>query len=497
MYTVGVAYALVAWLLLQVADTVLPIYETPDWVLKAFATLLFLGFPVALVLAWAYDMTPAGIVKTKSRGTGAEGYKPDRALTDQAGWPVEAVSLPTGPSIAVLPLKNLSGNPEQDLFAEALTGDIITGLTQSSHLFVLTAGATASIDAGEQDIKELGVSLGVSYLLMGSVRKSGEALRVSAQLMDASNGVQIWSQNYDCELSAENLFSVQDNIREQIVATLSDLHGVIYSTQAQRNVHRPTSSLNAYECLSVALAYDKYLSEENHLRARESLERAVELDPQFDEAWAHLAWIYTDEHVFGFNELPDSMGRALAAAQRGIRLAPGNYHNHWLLSRVHYFIGDRDLFLAATQKALELNSSDGTTLGLIGMYVAWAGEWERGMEMMSKAKRLNPNYPDYYHMAFGIAEFQKHDFANALKELQKANLPDFPLFQLFLTASYSMLDRKDDALHQLEDLKRIQPGMTLASAMESLGMAFPFQPELVETVVNGLTKAGVAADDPS
>ena len=476
VYTVAVAYVVVGWLLLQVADVVLPIYDTPDWVLRTFTTLLFLGFPIALVLAWAFDISSAGIVKTADEPEDAEDA---------------AIELPAGPSVAVLPFENLSGDPDQDLFAQALTGDIISGLTQSSHLFVLTAGATAGIDHDGLDITGLGKQLGVSYLLEGSVQKSGNTFRVSATLMDASNGVQIWSQNYDRELSAENLFTLQDDIREQIVATLSDLHGVIYSTQGQKNVHRPTDSLNAYECLTVALAYDKYISEENHLLARDSLERAIEIDPQFDGAWAHLSWIYTDEYVHGFNPLPESMKRALAVAQKGVRLAPGNYHNHWLLSRVHYFLGNRELFLAEAQKALELNSSDGTTLGLIGMYTAFTGDWDRGIDMMSKAKLLNPNYPDYYHLVFGTAAFARQDYENALGECQKAGLSDFPIFQMFMTATHAWLERHTDASRQLEEWAQVQPGVTLDTARESLEKFFPFLPELVETLMQGLDKAGL------
>jgi adenylate cyclase len=478
VYTIAVAYIVIAWALLQVADTILPIYDFPDWVLKSFTTFLFLGFPLALVLAWVYDITRGGLVKTGA------------APNESADVPV---SLPSGPSIAVLPFRNLSGENDQDLFAQALTGDIISGLTQSSNLFVLTAGATAGMEQGEPDIQVLGTRLGVSYLLKGSVQKAGGTLRVSALLMDTANGVQIWSQNYDRELSAENLFGLQDDIREQIVATLSDLHGVIYSTHTQKNVHRPTNNLNAYECLSVALAYDKYISGENHLRARESLEHAVEIDPQFDSAWAHLSWLYTDEHVYGFNPLPDPMGRALAAAQKGVQLAPGNYHNHWLLSRVHYFMGNRDLFLAEAHKALKLNSSDGTTLGLIGMYIAWAGEWGRGIEMMSKAKLLNPNFPDYYYLVDGSAAFAKGDYAGALKQSQKANLADFSLYQMFLTASYALLDRGEDATLQLEKLMSVQPGITQEAAFAILQRTFPFQPKLVETLVAGLARAGLAA----
>jgi len=493
VYTIAVAYVVVTWILLQAAATVLPIYDTPGWVLKAFTTLLFLGFPLAVILAWIYDITSKGVVRTEP----AEDHADDelRSESDTLTGPKEstndAIALPSGPSIAVLPFQNLSGDPEQDFFAQALSGDIINGLTQSSHLFVLAAGATAGMEEPGQDIIESGKKLGVSFLLQGSVRKAGETLRISAQLLDAANGVQLWSQNYDRQLSAESLFAVQDDIREQIVATLSDLHGVIYSAQSEKNVHRPTSSLNAYECLSVALAYDKYLSEENHLRARESLERAIEIDPEFDEAWSHLSWIYTDEWVWEFNPLPDSMTRALDAVRHAIQLAPKNYHSHWLLSRVYYFMQDRERFLASSKRALELNSSDGTTLGLIGMYTAFSGEWERGTEMINKAKLLNPNYPEYYHFALGSAEFAQADYSATLQELQKASIVDWHLLQIFLTATNAMLGREQEAAQHLEKCQHLLPGLTPDRAREFISKTFPFVPDYVETVVDGLKKAGL------
>jgi adenylate cyclase len=493
VYGVTVAYIVVAWVLLQVAATVLPIYDTPGWMLKAFTTLLFLGFPVAVILAWAYDLTSKGVVRTGPvEGLKSDPSSPDsQALTGPQATTDDSIELPSGPSIAVLPFQNLSGDPAQDLFAQSLGGDIISGLTQSSHLFVLAAGATAGMEEPGQDIVEAGKKLGVSFLLQGSVRKAGETLRISAQLLDTSNGVQHWSQNYDRQLSAESLFAVQDDIREQIVATLSDLHGVIYSAQSEKNVHRPTSSLNAYECLSVALAYDKYLSEENHLRARESLERAIEIDPEFDEAWSHLSWVYTDEWVWEFNPLPDSMTRALDAARHAIQLAPKNYHSHWLLSRVYYFMQDRERFLASSKRALELNSSDGTTLGLIGMYTAFSGEWDRGAEMINKAKLLNPNYPEYYHVALGSAEFARADYSAALQELQKASIVDFHLLQILLTATYAMLGREAEAAQHLEKLRQLLDKLTPDRAREFINKTYPFVPDYVETVVDGLRKAGL------
>lgn len=476
VYTVGVAYAIVGWLLLQVADTVLPIYEAPDWVLQAFATVLFLGFPLALVLAWVFDLTRGGIVKT--------GKLQDDIITGE-------IELPTGPSIAVLPFANLSGNPEQDLFAEALSGDITTGLTRSSHLFVLSPGATAGLSAGSDDLIKYGKQLGVRYILQGSVQKSGEALRVAARLIEAETGIQAWSQNYDKQLTAENMFAVQDDIREQIVATLSDLHGVIYSVQTEKNIHRPTDNLDAYECLAVALAYDKYISPDYHLRGRDSLERAVQLDPGFDEAWAHLSWLYTDEFVWGFNPQPNSMKRALEAAMTAVKLAPQNYHNHWLLSRVYYFMGDKEQFLSETQRALELNSSDGTTLGLIGLYTAWSGDWKNGMRMMTKAKQLNPNYPDYYHVAFGTAAYNAEDYEQALTELLKANIPEFPMQPVFLAATYAMLNRQQEAETQAQQVNQVFGNATIESLEPTFNTWLPFQPKLVERMCAGLEKAGI------
>ena len=480
VYTVGVAYVVVAWVLLQVAATVLPIYDVPDWTLKAFTSFLFVGFPVAVILAWVYELTPAGVRRSQSlEQEQAQLAQPNRL----------EIALPSGPSIAVLSFKNLSGDSEQDLLAEALAGDISTGLTKSSHLFVKSAGEV--VTSPGQGIADIGRQLGVHYLLEGSVRKAGDTLRISAKLHDASNGEQVWSQVYDRKLSAENLFAVQDDIREQIVATLSDFHGVIYSVQAEKNVHRPTSSLDAYECMAVALAYDKYISEEYHLKAREALERAVKLDPEYDDAWAHLSWIYTDEWVWEFNPLPDSKERALTAAMHAIKLAPKNYHNHWLLSRVHYFMGNLEQFRAEASRSLELNSSEGTTLGLIGMYTAWSGDWDRGMEMMSKAKQLNPNFPDYYHLAFGVAEYVHERYSDALHELSKAQLPEFSPMQIFLGATCAKLGKTANAEQHLAQLTQLMQACSQDSVHELLIRTFPFLPELADELTVQLGQIGL------
>lgn len=475
VFAVGTTYVVVAWLLLQAADLLLPIYKAPTWILPAFATLLFLGFPVALLFAWAYDITPKGIERTSKKAND------DARAEEQV-----VLALPSGPSISVLPFTNFSTDTDQELFAQAMTNDIITGLTQCSGLRVVSSGSAANEIGKDFDLIAAGKELGVRYFLQGSVNKVSNQLRVTAKLTDSKSNVQMWSAKYDKELTATNLFNVQDDIREQIVATLSDLHGVIYSSETAKNIHRPTESLNAYECLSVALAYDKYLSEEYHLRARESLQKALELDPDFDQAWSHLSWIYTDEVIFGYNPLPNAMERALNAARKGVELAPANYHNHWLLSRVHYFSGEKDLFFAEAEKSLSLNSNDGTVLGLIGAYTLLAGQWERGVALMEKAKILNPNYPDYYHWFLSAADLHNHDYREALTKLQKMSFIAWPPALLFLISTSALVGSMQEATRYHDELVGLLGDLTLEDAKDYLVKMIPYADDLVATLMTGL-----------
>lgn len=492
VFRVAVVYAAVAFVVVQVADLSFDALQIPPWAYPLVLLLALIGFPIALVLAWAFETRPE-VPRATAPEKEAEvaSDDPGPAAAPRSSRPEadrdEILDLPPGPSIAVLPFSNLSGDESQELFAHAMTNDIVAGLTECSTLFVVSTGAGERRETEEIDPVTLGRKLGVRYVLRGSVNRIGPQLRITARLTDTTSNVQMWSGNYDRELKdATGLFDVQDDIREQIVSTLSDFHGVIYSAETSRNIHRSTESLTAYECLSVALAYDKYLSEEYHLRARESLERAVELDPGFDPAWAHLSWIYTDEYVFGYNPLPDPMGRALSAARRAIKLAPTNYHNRWLLSRVHYFSGERDLFFAEAEKSLKLNSSDGTTIGLIGGYMVLAGVWERGAALIEKAKLLNPRHPDYYYLFLGVGELARGNDGEALTEFHRVATPEFPLALILLAATSALTGRAQEAARYWRQLVGLRPDMNADGARTTLERMLPYQPALVDRVVEAL-----------
>jgi adenylate cyclase len=264
------------------------------------------------------------------------------------------------------------------------------------------------------------------------------------------------------------------------------MHGVIFSTETEKNLRRPTESLDAYECFSVALAYDKVLSEAYHLRARESLEHALEIDPNFDQAWSHLSWIYTDEEVFGYNPLPDSMGRALKAARRAVELVPTNYHSHWLLARVHYFSGEKDQYFAEAEKSLSLNSNDGTTVGLIGCYMLLAGEWDRGAALIERARVLNPKHPDYLHWFLSARDIHRRDFQEALKKLRQMSFLEWSMALFFLISVSAHCGNMDDARRYHAALKDLVGEVTLEEARIRLKKMIPYSDDLVETVMSGL-----------
>jgi Tfp pilus assembly protein PilF len=332
----------------------------------------------------------------------------------------------------------------------------------------------------------VGRELGARYVLQGSVNKLADQLRITAQLTDTKNNEQLWSSRFDEDLTAKNLFGIQDEIRQRIVACLGDMHGVIFSTETEKNLRRPTESLDAYECFSVALAYDKVLSEAYHLRARESLEHALEIDPNFDQAWSHLSWIYTDEEVFGYNPLPDSMGRALKAARRAVELVPTNYHSHWLLARVHYFNGEKDQYFAEAEKSLSLNSNDGTTVGLIGCYMLLAGEWDRGAALIERARVLNPKHPDYLHWFLSARDIHRHDFQEALKKLRQMSFLEWSMALFFLISVSAHCGNMDDARRYHAALKDLVGEVTLEEARIRLKKMIPYSDDLVETVMSGL-----------
>jgi TolB-like protein len=317
VFRVGIAYLVVAWLLLQVVDVVAPMLELPDWALKFVLLLLVIGFPVALLLAWAFELTPEGIRREGEAPPGAgrgrgfdvivfvglivalgwfgwsrmadDGVGSTDVLTAApAGGDESAQSGPVddqGTSIAVLPFVNMSPDPDQEYFSDGISEELLNVLSRVPGLRVASRTSAFAFKGENRNLMEIGEILEVDHILEGSVRKSGSRVRITAQLIDTANDRHLWSDTYDRELT--DIFAIQDEISSAIVSSLSDTLGV--GAAETVSVATVTDNMDAYDLYLQSQALDAVLSVENRWRQLELLERAVAVDPQFSRGWSALA----------------------------------------------------------------------------------------------------------------------------------------------------------------------------------------------------------------
>ncbi len=401
------------------------------------------------------------------------------------------LALPSGPSIAVLPFTNLSGDPNDAYFSVGLTEDIITALSRFSGLLVFARESTAQFTGESIDPREVGRKLGARYVLAGSVRRSQDQLRVTTKLLDAEDGMQLWSESYDRDLTAANVFAVQDEITERVVGIVGSPEAPLFKSEIQEKLRteRP-DNLEAYECVLLSIwIYDNFLPEA-HARARDCLERAVELDPDYSLAWAHLGQMYFEEYKYGYNRRPEPVERAVAATQKALELDPQNQYAHYMLALIH-FVNERsfDPFYAAAERAIALNPNNAFVLADLGTWIAYSGEWEHGKALVAKAMKLNPFHQRWLYVAFFLDHYLKGEYREALAASLKMNLPNNEGVQAGLAAVYGQLGETKKARATLDQILTIQP----AFADDPVGwfVRRRMPDELVESLMDGLRKAGL------
>ena len=278
----------------------------------------------------------------------------------------------------------MSGDAEQEYFSDGITEDLITELSRFHELFVIARNTTFTYKGKAVNVEQVGKELGVRYVLEGSIRKSGNRVRINAQLIDANTGGHVWAERYDRVL--EDIFELQDELTRQMVGTL----GVqLEQVELEQSMRKPTDDLMAYDYVLRSLKWWHTTAPADHARGRDLLEKAVELDPNYAQAHAHLANAYVNEFVFGFNPRPDPLGRATAEAKRAVELDPSYAFAHYILSRCYYYGGDDTLFEAEAETALALNPNDADALADLGnMFSLTFGRLQEGAEMARRAMRL-------------------------------------------------------------------------------------------------------------
>jgi adenylate cyclase len=391
----------------------------------------------------------------------------------------EPPPLPDKPSIAVLPFVNLSGDPEQEFFADGMAEDIITGLSRYRWFFVIARNSSFTYKGRAVDVKQVAQDLGVRYVLEGSVRKAGTRMRVTTQLIDATAGTHIWAERYDREL--EDIFAIQDEVTEAIVAAIAPEIGDVERERAQR---KPPDNLDAWGLYQRGLAA-YYLSTEEGLRVNE-------IDPTFAPAFAMAA---NARARYALHFIPDNrselLNQAREKAYKAITLDPRDSTCLWTEGRVHSMLGRHEVAISKIEEAIALNPNDAMSRYFLGWALCFAGRSKEAIPHIDHAMRLSPR--DIFLTGMmtyrAVALFDLERYEEAFECVQRASLSPNPRTMTFalLTAVLIRLGRQEEARAALNDLLSHAPGMSCAKYREN-----PFGgPEAMERFVDALREAGL------
>jgi TolB-like protein/Tfp pilus assembly protein PilF len=318
-------------------------------------------------------------------------------------------------------------------------------------------------------------------------------LRLAVQLVDAATGAHVWAETYNRSFSPEDIFGLQDDLVPRIVSTVADWYGILPRSMSEAVRSKPVEQLSPYEALLRAFGYYERVTPEEHAAVRPILERAVEQAPGHAAAWVMLSMVYGEEHRFGFNAEPDSLGRSLQAARRAAEAAPSSHFSHLALAQAHYFRKEFEAFRNAAERAVALNPMDGAAVEYLGHLLAFAGDWERGCELGERARQLNPHHPAWYWALPFLDAYRKGEYRGARALVPKALMPGQYYSHALFAALYGQLGERKVAGEHLREVLALRPDFA-GIARDQFGKWY--LPELVEKLIEGLGKAGLEIPAP-
>ncbi len=399
-----------------------------------------------------------------------------------------ALELPDRPSIAVLPFKNLSGDPEQEPFADAFTDEIITELSRFRHLFVIASNSVFTYKGKAVKVQDVARELGVQYVLEGGVRREGEKLRISAQLVDATTGHHVWAERYDRDVT--DVFAVQDEVTQEIVGTVgSDYAGELARAVRERAKRKPTDNLEAYECHMLAIAHSGEYSKEANTKGRQLLEKAIGLDPQFARAYADLAWVHYFDWKWEWSDSPAASGEeAFELAKKAVALDPSDAYTHYALAIMYFYMRRQyEEGVFEYQRALALNPNHADIIQEWGFILALMGRVDESFELIEKGMRLNPHYPDLYLWSLGAAFYYARRYREATTTLKSIRNQSQDT-RLYLAASYGQLGQEAEASAVIAEILKDDPDFSLTHWTEK---RYAPNRAVLEHHLDGLRKAGL------
>jgi TolB-like protein len=517
VYKVAVAYAVVGWLLVQVTTQVFPIFEIPNWALRLIVLAIIIGFPIALVIAWAFELTPEGIKRTEDVDLAAAARQPRKhawifivivgAVLSvglffigryTARNSASASELPAK-SIAVLPFDNLSRDPDNAYFAEGVQDEILTRLAKVADLKVISRTSTQRFKSTPDNLPQIAKQLGVMHILEGSVQKANDQVRVNVQLINALTDAHLWADTYDRKLI--DIFSVESEIAKTIADTLQ---AKLTGSEKQMMAAQPTSDTAAYELYHKGRSFWEKRSGDNIPKAIAFYEQAIARDPNYALAYAGLAKAYILLPFYTGADRRNVSQKAKEAALTALRLDPNLAEAHVALGKVLFF-SDIDLPGAVREykRGIELQPNDATahhwfgndTLAALGRFeeaiaegkraveldplspvinadlgatFCYAGRYDESARQLRKTLEIDPTF-FYAHYNLGIALQVTGDLSGAIAEYEKAKqLNDDPFMSTLYAAAKGHAGDKDTALRMLTELDKMSEHREVLSYWRAL-----------------------------
>jgi adenylate cyclase len=438
------------------------------WLWAASGTIVLIILVVGTIAIWNYYFLPS--------------YEP--ASVEKMAFP-----LPEKPSIAVLPFDNMSDDPEQDYFSDGLTEQLISALSKVEYLFVISRNSTFTYKGKPVKVKQVAEELGVRYVLEGSLRKAEDRLRITVQLIDALKGHHLWSESYDREL--KDIFDLQDEITMKVVTAM---RVKLTAGEQARAFGKGTKNLKAYLKRLEAVELYYLIKKEANVRAKQLLEEAIALDPEFGDAYSFLAYCHINDALYGWSKSPPkSIKRAFELAQKAQSLDDSLPQPHGIKSITYVFQTKYEEAIAEAQQAVEIYPNGAMFIWNLGWILRCAGRPEEGIPLMEKSIRLNP-IPTY--MVFdtlGRAYFLAGNYEKAIAAYKTAVKldPDQRDAHVGLAATYAVLGREGEARTEVSEILRIEPSFSIKKYEKFMFFQLGLEPE-----IEGLRKAGFPEHPP-
>ena len=387
------------------------------------------------------------------------------------------------PTVAVLPFTNMSGDPEQEFFADGLTEDILTELSRRRELFVISRTSTFVYKGHAANLREVAQKLGARYMVEGSVRKSGDRLRVSVQLIDTASDAHIWAERYDRKL--DDIFSIQDEITSAIVATLP---GRLEAAQQDQLARLKPSSLAAYECVLAAKVLHHRSTRQDNAEALKLVDGALQLDPDYAHAHAWRGCILGQGWGYGWCEDKDAVFKEVAfELDKAMELDDNDPDVHRILAAIAIVRNDMNRARYHQDRALELNPNYDLVVVQMGELFTWLGRAEEGLEWIRKAMRLNPHHPARFWSHLGKAHFVGRQYTQAIEGFMHLSTMDAQQ-HAFIAACYGWLgDRTASSAHVMR-LRQLDPELDLEKFLATMHYANEAD---LQHLREGLVRAGL------